>query len=147
MREISRSAIVGHSAARLYALVEDVAAYPRFLPWCLAAEVKERSDNTMLARLEVGMRALRQSFTTRTVSRPGESIHIALVEGPFRAFNADWHFTPLGDAACKIEFRLAFEFSSRAAAASLGPLFEHIADTMVDAFTRRAEALHGDDTR
>lgn len=147
MREISRSAIVGHSAARLYALVEDVAAYPRFLPWCLAAEVKERSEDAMLARLEVGMRAVRQSFTTRTLNRPGQSIHIELVEGPFRAFNADWRFTPLGDTACKIEFRLAYDFSSRAGAASLGPLFEHIADTMVDAFVRRVDALHGHDTR
>jgi len=147
MREIRRSAIVERSAARLYALVDDVAAYPRFLPWCLGADVLERTADGMLARMDVGLRAIRQSFTTRTYNQPGESIRIALVEGPFRRFAADWRFIPLGDAACRIEFHLAYEFPSRAVAATLGPLFEHIADTMVDAFTRRAESLDAPDPR
>ncbi len=138
MREISRSAIVDLGAECLYAIVEDVAAYPAFLPWCLAAEVRERSAAGMLATLTVGIRAVRQTFTTRNVSHPAEAIDIHLVEGPFREFRARWQFTPLGESAAKIEFRMAYEFSGVALAAALGPLFEHIADTMVEAFIRRA---------
>lgn len=138
MREISRSAIVDLGAERLYAIVEDVAAYPDFLPWCLASEVRERSSTGMLATLTVGIRAVRQTFTTLNANRPPEAIDIRLVEGPFREFRARWQFTPLGESAAKIEFRMSYEFSGTAVAAALGPLFEHIADTMVEAFIQRA---------
>lgn len=143
MREISRSAIVDIEAARLYALVEDVAAYPAFLPWCLAAEVRERSADATLATLTVGIKAVRHSFTTRNSNDPPRAIHIRLVEGPFRHFEARWAFTPLGEGAARIAFHMAYEFRNAAIAAALGPLFQNIADTMVDAFTRRAQDLHG----
>ena len=39
MPEIVRSALVEHSAARMFALVNDIAAYPRRFDWCRAAEV------------------------------------------------------------------------------------------------------------
>lgn len=143
MREISRTAIVEHRAADLYAIVEDVASYPRFLPWCLAADVLERSESATLARLAVGIRALRQSFTTRNANHAPESIDIRLVEGPFRHFHARWEFVPLAERATRIMFRMEYEFSNAAVATALGPLFAHIADSMVEAFLRRADERHG----
>ncbi|HZQ74509.1 MAG TPA: type II toxin-antitoxin system RatA family toxin [Burkholderiales bacterium] len=140
MKKISRSALVEHSARRLYEIVEDIEAYPRFLPWCLEARARREGGATQ-ATLTVGIGGLRQSFTTRNANRPGESISMALVEGPFRHFSAAWRFQPLSDAACKVEFSMEYDFSSRALARLLEPLFEHIADTMVDAFTRRADSL------
>ncbi len=140
MKKISRSALVEHSARRLYEIVEDIEAYPRFLPWCLEARARREGGATQ-ATLTVGIGGLRQSFTTRNENRPGESISMALVEGPFRHFSAGWRFQPLSDAACKVEFSMEYDFSSRALARLLEPLFEHIADTMVDAFTRRADSL------
>jgi ribosome-associated toxin RatA of RatAB toxin-antitoxin module len=142
MKKISRSAIVEHSAQRLYELVEDIEAYPRFLPWCVASRA-ERAGPVTIATLTVGMSGLRQAFTTRNENAPGESISMRLVEGPFRTFAAAWRFRPLSAAACKVEFSIEYEFSSRALAKVLEPLFERIADTMVDAFTRRADALDG----
>ena len=142
MKKIARSAIVEQSAQQLYALVEDIEAYPRFLPWCLETRV-ERSGVATRATLTVGMRGLRQSFTTQNDNRPGESIDMRLVEGPFRRFAAAWRFQPLREGACKIEFSLEYEFASAALARLLEPLFDRIADTMVDAFTRRADELHG----
>jgi len=143
MKRIARSAIVAHSAAQLYALVEDIESYPRFLPWCVGVEVKSRTPDSTVAALAVGMRGVKQSFTTQNENRPGEAIDLRLVEGPFKAFAAAWRFRPLGERACKVEFSMEFEFASRALATLLRPVFEHIADTMVNAFTRRADEIHG----
>ena len=139
MKRIARSAIVEHSAEEMYALVDDIESYPSFLPWCSNARV-ERVDSGKRATLTVGLRGLRQSFTTLNENRAGEAIDMQLVEGPFRRFSAAWRFRPLGERACSIEFILEYEFSSRALGRLLEPLFDHIADTMVDAFKRRADA-------
>jgi len=143
MKRITRSAIVPHSAEQLYALVEDIESYPRFLPWCVGAEVKSRSPGSTLAKLTLGMRGISHSFTTRNENRPPQAINLELVEGPFKHFAAAWRFQPLGERACKVEFSMEFEFASRALAILLQPLFERIADSMVDAFTRRADEVHG----
>lgn len=143
MKRMARSAILRHSAGSMYALVEAIEAYPRFLPWCLAVQVHERSHGVTKATLTVGMRGLRQSLTTRNRNHPGESIEMHLVEGPLRRFSASWHFTPLGDGACKAEFAMAYEFASRTMAKLLEPLFERIADTIVEAFKRRADEVYG----
>jgi ribosome-associated toxin RatA of RatAB toxin-antitoxin module len=143
MKRIARSAIVGHAAGRLYGLVEDIEAYPAFLPWCLGAQVHERSAVETRATLTVGVKGVQQAFTTRNRNLPGESIDMELVEGPFRHFRSVWRFIPLAPDACRIEFALEYEFSSRALALVLEPLFNRIADTMVDAFTERADSLYG----
>jgi len=136
MKRIARSAIVPHGAAQLYALVEDIESYPRFLPWCAGAEVRSRGPGATLATLTVGMHGVKQSFTTQNENRAPEAIDLKFVEGPFRHFAAAWRFQPLGERACKVEFSMEF-------AALLQPLFERIADSMVDAFTRRADEVYG----
>ncbi len=143
MSTVTRSALVGHSAAELYALVEDIEAYPRFLPWCRASRVLSRDGGVTVAEVTVGMKGIHQSFTTRNTNRPGESISLELVDGPFSRFGAEWRFQPLGPGAAKIEYSMTCEFSSRLLARVLEPLFDHIANTMVDAFIRRADSVHG----
>jgi len=143
MKRVVRSSIVEHSAEQVYRLVEDIESYPGFLPWCLAARVHERGAASTRATLTVGMPGLRQSFTTRNDNRPGQSIDMQLVEGPFKTFAAAWRFHPLSPQACRIEFMLRYEFSSRTFARLLEPLFDDIANGMVDAFTKRADALYG----
>jgi ribosome-associated toxin RatA of RatAB toxin-antitoxin module len=143
MKRIARSAIVPHSAAQLFALVEDIENYPYFLPWCVGAEVRNRAPGSAVATLTVGMRGLKQSFTTQNESRAPAEIDMRLVEGPFRHFAAAWRFQPLGAEACKVEFSMEFEFASRALATLLQPLFQQMADSMVNAFTRRADEIHG----
>ena len=144
MKRILRSAIVEHGAQELYALVEDIESYPRFLPWCLETRVHERAQALTRATLTVGMRGLRQSFTTQNANRPGEAIDLKLLEGPFRRFAAAWRFKALSARASRIEFSLECDFASPAAARLLEPLFERIANTMVDAFTRRADEVYGE---
>lgn len=143
MSTITRSALVGHSAADLYALVEDIEAYPQFLPWCRASRVLSREGGVTVAEVTVGLKGIRQSFTTRNTNRPGESISLELVEGPFSRFGAAWNFRPLGPQAARIEYSMTWEFSSRLLARVLEPLFEHVANSMVEAFIRRADIVHG----
>lgn len=141
MKEIRRSAIVEHSAAEMYRLVDDVESYPQFLPWCRAVRI-EMVGGERQATLTVGLGAIRQSFTTVNDNRPAEAIDLRLVEGPFKRFKAAWRFKPLSASACEIVYTMQYEFASRVIGKLLEPLFDQIADTMVDAFTRRADELH-----
>ena len=143
MKRVSRSAIVEHSAQALYALIEDIESYPAFLPWCRSARVQSRTETRTVATLSVGLRGIKQSFTTENRNTPGQAIQMRLVEGPFRHFSATWRLTPLGAHAARVEFSMTYEFSSKVLAKMLEPLFGQIADTMVDAFVRRADALYG----
>ena len=143
MSSIVRSALVGYGAQEMYALVEAVEAYPEFLPWCRSSRVIERKEGMTIAELSVGLKGLKQAFTTKNLNRTGESIEMRLVEGPFKSFRATWNFHALDTHACKIEFAMAYEFSSALLARVLEPLFDHIANTTVDAFIRRAQTVYG----
>jgi ribosome-associated toxin RatA of RatAB toxin-antitoxin module len=147
MKRIARSAIVEHPASELYALVERVEAYPEFLPWCRAARVSERGAGRTVATLAVGLKGVRYEFTTENTNLPQEAIEMNLVEGPFRQFTARWRFQALGAQAARIEFAMEYEFASRVVAAALAPVFRAIADTMVEAFKRRADEVYGEAAR
>jgi len=147
MKKVIRSAIVEHSTGEIYALVEDIEAYSRFLPWCAGSEVIERVPGRTVATLKVGFKGVRQSITTENANREGESIEMRLVKGPFRKFSARWRFEPLAERAARIEFTLEYEIASRVLAKLLEPVFDHIANTMVQAFTRRADEVYGEAAR
>ena len=144
MKRMSRSAIVEHSAQQMFSLVDDIESYPRFLPWCTAAKVEERTADAVRATLTVGMKGMRHSFTTQNHLRPGEAMQMRLLKGPFRQFAGEWRFKPLSAQACTVELSLEYEMAGPFAKL-LEPLFDRIADTMVDAFTRRAAQLYGKD--
>ncbi len=129
----------------MYALVDDVDHYSRFLPWCSKAEVLSREGDQVLASLHIDYLKVRQHFTTRNRNVPGESIAMELVEGPFDCLEGRWHFKPLGDIGCRIEFSLRYEFSSKILEKLIGPVFGHISGTLVDAFIKEADRVYGDD--
>jgi ribosome-associated toxin RatA of RatAB toxin-antitoxin module len=141
MRDVTRSALVARRPALLYRLVEEVERYPEFVPGCTAAQVLERGDNQMLARLAVRRGLLRTEFTTRNVLDPGHSVHMHLVDGPFRILEGQWSFTPVASNGCRIEFALQFEFSNALKSALFDPLFEETAGSLVRAFALRAQQL------
>jgi len=143
MKRIARSALVEHPAERMYALVEHVEAYPQFLPWCREARVLERTPGRTVATLSVGLKGLGYSFTTENENRSPSAIVLHLREGPFRRFLAQWRFEARGPQASKVTFEMEYAFSGPLVARVLGPLFERIADTMVDAFKRRADVVDG----
>lgn len=143
MRKVSRSALVQYTAGEMFALVDDVESYPKFLPWCTDARVLMREPNQVEASLELTRGALRKSFVTQNTMRQDESIDLELVKGPFRQLAGGWQFRPLTGDACKVSLDLHFEFENRLTDMMLGPFFEEICNKMVDAFTSRAAAVYG----
>lgn len=139
MPVIQRSALVEHSAARMFSLVNDVAAYPRRFDWCEAAQVLEQDDGRLVARLDLGLAGLRTWFTTENTLSPPHHIDMVLRDGPFRKLTGRWQFHALDESACKVTLTLDFEPNSKL----LGPAFvlgfQSLADRMVDDFVRVAD--------
>lgn len=136
-----RSALVARPPAMLYQLVEDVERYPQFVPGCTSAQVLERGEHDMVARLAVRRGPLRTAFTTRNRLDPGRGVSMQLVEGPFRTLEGQWSFTPIGDRGCRIELSLRFQFSNALKSALFDALFEETAASLVRAFVARAQSL------
>lgn len=139
MPKIERSALVGQSAERMFALVNDVAAYPRRFAWCDEAVIEEATASRMVARLDLGLGALRTWFTTENTLSPPESIDMQLRDGPFKSLHGRWTFTALRPDACKVGLTLEFEPRSRLMLPALTLGFQGLADRMVDDFVRVAE--------
>jgi ribosome-associated toxin RatA of RatAB toxin-antitoxin module len=143
MNTVARSAIVNHSAKEMFSLVSDVESYPVFLPWCDRASVGDRRDGRAVATLSINFGVLREEFTTENHERAGERIDMKLVSGPFRSLEGSWRFTPLSEAACKVELNLRYEFRSALLGKVVGAAFDKIAGGLVDAFAREADARYG----
>ena len=143
MIAVDRSALVAHSAQKMYALVADVESYPQFLPWCDRAVVSVSEPGRTIATLHVNFRGLKKEFTTENLNRPEARIDMRLVSGPFRSLDGSWAFTALSEDASKVELTLRYQFASRLVEKIAGPAFHAIADTFVDAFVRRADEKFG----
>lgn len=141
--EVKKSMLVAHSADRMFDLVDGVQRYPEFLPWCSAASVVPLAEGRVRASVTINYHGVRQSFTTENARTPPERIEMRLVEGPFRTLDGCWRFIALNASACKIEFSLRYEFSSRLLEKLIGPVFGYIANSLVEAFLKRAEQVYG----
>lgn len=142
MPVVHKSALVAHSAEQMFDLVNDVESYPRFLPWCRSTELLSRNDEQLCGRLEVARAGISQKFSTCNRLHPFNRIEIALQEGPFKALHGEWRFTALREDACKVELELDFEFSGRLINTAFGAVFSQIANTLVDAFCKRADEVY-----
>lgn len=140
---IQRSALLPYPAQALFDLVNDVASYPQFLPWCSSSEVLSADAQEMRATLTVAKGGLSQRFMTCNRLVPGASIEMQLEEGPFSQLHGLWEFKSLGDKACKISLDMTFDYAGPLVRATLGPLFNQAANTLVDAFCQRAKQLYG----
>jgi ribosome-associated toxin RatA of RatAB toxin-antitoxin module len=142
MAQVEKSVLVPHSAEQMYLLVDAPERYPEFLPWCGGVDLIERDEKTTVATLHIDYHGLKQKFTTQNTKTYPTLMDIKLVDGPFRHLEGVWRFIPLADDACKIEFRLHYEFSSHLLEKIIAPVFSHIANTFVDAFVSRADNLY-----
>lgn len=141
-RHIERSALVQHSAEKMFHLVSDVERYPEFLPWCGGAILHEQGGDQLVASLDVERGGLRQRFTTRNHLIPAESIRMELVDGPFEHLEGRWEFRALRADACRVTLNLEFAVQSGLARMAFSGIFAQAANTMVDAFCTRARALY-----
>lgn len=139
MADVRKTVLVEFRPDEMFDLVDCIEEYPQFLPWCGGTELLGRDDLVTVARLHINYHGLRSHFSTRnSKQRPG-AMSIHLEDGPFHKLEGEWQFHPLGDSACKVDFRLQYEFSNRLIEKAVGPVFHHIANTFVDAFVRRAQ--------
>ena|ERR1035438_5835832 len=143
MALVEKSMLVPYSAEQMFTLVDGVADYPQFLPWCGGTSVASVDGNTVHATVHIDYHHIRQSFTTENVRQAPHRIDITLKDGPFQQLDGSWQFIPLSDSACKIEFRLHYEFSHKLLEKVFGPVFHYIANSFVDAFIHRAEKVYG----
>jgi len=142
MALVEKSVLLPFSVAQMFALVDNVADYPQFLPWCGGATSQQIGENKVHATIHINYHQIKQSFTTENVRQVPHSIVMTLQDGPFKQLDGHWLFTELSPTACKIEFKLHYEFSSKLLEKLVGPVFHYIANSFVDAFTRRAGQVY-----
>jgi ribosome-associated toxin RatA of RatAB toxin-antitoxin module len=146
MKTVHKSVLLWYSADEMFALVTDIAHYSAFLPWCDQATVLSEDHDGMTAKVGISFAGIKQSFTTRNQHVAGREVAMELVDGPFSQLDGLWTFTPLGEGqrACKVDFTLRYSFANRTLAALVGPVFDKIAGSMVEAFVQRATQVYGE---
>lgn len=142
MAEVKKQVLIEFTPAQMFALVDRCEDYPQFLPWCGGGEVSERTDTLTVATLHINYHGIKAHFSTENTKVPPNEMHIRLKEGPFSHLDGWWRFIPLGDTACKVEFNLHYQFSSKLLEKALGPVFNHIASTFVESFIKRAQQVY-----
>ena len=146
MKTVHKSVLIWYSPEEMFALVVDVAKYPEFLPWCDRAAVLSRDEHGMEAEIGIAFGGIHQTFTTRNEHVPGREVNMKLINGHFSRLDGQWKFIPLGgeaQRACKVELELHYGFDSAALSTLVGPVFDKIAGSLVDAFVKRAEEVYG----
>lgn len=143
MALVEKSVLIERSAQQMFALVDHVEDYPRFLPWCSQTRVEFRDDKKTVATLHISYLSVKSHFTTENEKEIPFRMGLRLVDGPFRRLEGEWRFKPLAENACKIEFQLSYEFSSKIFEKIIGPVFSQITNTFVEAFVKRADEVYG----
>ena len=152
MHSVNRSVLVPYSDAQMFDLVRDVERYPQFLPWCPSTQLMAAGtgpstaapgEEIVQARVDIAYLGVRSHFTTRNTNRHPVSIELALVDGPFRSLRGRWTFLPLTATACKVSLELEYGFAAGLLGRAIAPVFEHVANSLIDAFAGRAQNLYG----
>jgi coenzyme Q-binding protein COQ10 len=145
---------VRHSAAQMFDLVADVESYPQFLPLCqglrvLRRQTDEAGKQVIVAEMQVGYKAIRESFTSRvTLDEARREILVEYVDGPFSRLENRWSFTDEpasagGTPASRVEFFINYEFRSRTLGLLMGSMFDTAFRKFAEAFERRAHVVYG----
>ncbi len=143
MTVVQKSALVKFSAQQMFDLVNDIEAYPKFLPWCSGSRIIKREDDIVEAELVISKGGFKKSFSTRNKIDKGRRMTVSLLNGPFSSLEGTWDFIPLREDASKISLDLEFEMSGKLASLAFGAVFNQICNTMVSSFTARAKAVYG----
>lgn len=142
MQHIQRSALVNHTAEQMFDLVNDIEAYPSFMPGCREARVLEATENELVGELQLGAAGVEQRLTTRNKLERPHKIAMTLIEGDFTEFSAAWHFEALSEEASKVSLEMRFAFSRALLNVAASSLFSTMANAQVDAVVKRAAAVY-----
>ncbi len=142
MPRIHRELVVSYTPAQMYQLVNDVEHYPAFLPGCASSRILERTSESVSASLSFSKGGMQKSFSTKNTLIPPNSIEMTLLEGPFKYLTGVWEFieTPVG--GCRVVLDLDFEFANRILSMMFGPVFHHVAHSMVGSFCDQAHEVY-----
>lgn len=143
MNTLKRSAIVPYTARQMFELVNGIEDYPRFLPWCSKSKILSRSDEVVEAELEIAWKGIHKSFSTRNTLSPYHAMEMSLISGPMKHMLGKWQFVEINDRGCKVLLDLEFEFAGGFVDMLFQPVFQSIANSLVDAFCARAVELYG----
>lgn len=143
MRHLHKSLLMPYSSAKIYAVVEDIASYPLFLPWCGGTRILAQEDNRVDAEIIIAKGPVRVAFTTENRQFPCDRIDMCLKNGPFKQLSGYWLFESLSEDACRVTLKLDFEFNNRLLAMTVGAVFEQVIGSLIDAFLVRAKTLYG----
>ena len=147
MKTVHKSVLIWYSPLEMYSLVTDVNHYPQFLPWCDHANVVSEDAQGMTAEVGISFAGVRQTFVTRNLHTEPSRVDMQLVKGPFSKLDGQWNFHTLGDGtqrACKVELLLNYGFDNVTLGKLVGPVFDKIAASLVDAFVKRAQQVYGE---
>jgi ribosome-associated toxin RatA of RatAB toxin-antitoxin module len=147
MKTVSKSVLLWYSPAEMYALVTAIEDYPRFLPWCDQSRLLSADAAGVTAEVGIAIGGIRQTFTTRNLLTPDSQVSMSLVSGPFSRLDGEWNFLPVGDGsqrACRVELKLNYGFTNATLSRLIGPVFDKIAGSMVEAFVKRAGQVYGE---
>ena len=142
MQHIQRSALVNHSAEQMFDLVNDIEAYPRFMPGCRSARVLEATEGELVGELQLGAAGVEQRLTTRNALERPHKIAMTLIEGDFTEFSAAWRFEALSEDASKVSLEMRFAFSRALLSVAASSLFSTMANAQVDAVVKRADTIY-----
>ena len=142
MADVKKLVLIEFTPAQMFELVDRCEDYPQFLPWCGGTELHLRTDTITAATIHINYHGIKAQFSTENTKRWPNDMKLRLTEGPFTRLDGHWQFTPLGDTACKVEFSLHYHFSSKLLHKVLAPVFNHIANTFVDSFVKRAGQVY-----
>ncbi len=143
MTEISKTTVVPYTPNEMYALVNDIESYPAFLPWCIAAKILSKKEESLIASLSLAMGKIKQSFTTENTMREGLRIDIRLIDGPFKHLSGYWKFNPEDEQSCHIQLHMNYEFKNKIIKYALGKVFYIVMNTLVESFVQRAQQIYG----
>ena len=143
----SETKTLPYTAEQMYALVADVAAYPKFLPWCAAARIRSRTPEgnaeLMLADLVISFKVFRERFGSKVLLHPNEkSIDTEYLDGPFKFLKSTWDFKDV-EGGCDVSFFVDFEFKNAILQGIIGVVFNEAMHRIVRAFEARAAELYG----
>ncbi|MCK5818545.1 MAG: SRPBCC family protein [Psychromonas sp.] len=144
MPEVSRSALLMYSADEMFQLVNDIDAYPEFLIGCVGSQIISKQGNALYASIEVAKAGIHKTFTTENTLINGQRISMKLVDGPFEHLSGNWRFLRLDDKACKVNFDLSFEFTSKLVEFTFGRIFNSLVGSMMTSFAARAKVIYGE---
>jgi coenzyme Q-binding protein COQ10 len=147
MTTYSERKLVPYAPKQLFDLVADVAKYPSFLPWCVGARIRSKTEDELVADLTIGFGPFRESFTSRvSLQHPDASgfcaIKVEYENGPFKYLHNRWKFTP-DSQGCVVDFYVDFEFRNFILQKAIGAVFTEAVRLMVNAFLKRARTVYG----